>query len=297
MNNKWRLTFSEKIFYILSYIIMVFLSLITLIPLLNVLAQSLSEPNEVLSGRVFIWPLKPTFSTLLNVLKSPRIMTGFSNTLVYAVSGTLLNLIMTIMCAYPLSRKELWGRGFITFVFTFTMLFGGGMIPSYLLIKSLGLLDTRWVMILPNAMAVWNMILARTFFQTTIPAELHESAILDGASDIKVLLSIIIPLSKPIIAVLALFYAVGHWNSYFNAMMYLSTPSLYNIQLVLRNAISNLRSLMDADSDMVNIMKTMAIAEATKYAIIVITMIPVLMIYPFVQKFFIKGIMIGSLKG
>ena len=276
---------------------MVFLSLITLIPLLNVLAQSLSEPNEVLSGRVFIWPLKPTFSTLLNVLKSPRIMTGFSNTLVYAVSGTLLNLIMTIMCAYPLSRKELWGRGFITFVFTFTMLFGGGMIPSYLLIKSLGLLDTRWVMILPNAMAVWNMILARTFFQTTIPAELHESAILDGASDIKVLLSIIIPLSKPIIAVLALFYAVGHWNSYFNAMMYLSTPSLYNIQLVLRNAISNLRSLMDADSDMVNIMKTMAIAEATKYAIIVITMIPVLMIYPFVQKFFIKGIMIGSLKG
>ncbi len=296
-NRKIQLTASEKSFFIISYTLLILLSIIVLLPLLNVIAQSLSDPFMVLSGRVVIWPLSPTIKTYVGILKSPSITIGFSNTLLYTGVGTVINILMTIMCAYPLSRRELWGRGVIMFIFTFTMMFGGGMIPTYLMMKTLGLIDTRWVMVLPGAMTVWNMIMARTFFQSTIPTELYESASIDGASDIKVLLSIVLPLSAPILAVLTLFYAVGHWNSYFNAMMYLSTPSLFNIQLVLRNAITNLRSLMDNDGNLADLTATMAAGEAAKYAIIVIAMIPVLIIYPFVQKHFIKGIMIGSVKG
>ena len=232
------------------------------------------------------------------VLKSKSIMTGFMNTLFYAGAGTCLNLFMTVICAYPLARKGLWGRKFLVFLFTFTMMFGGGMIPTYLVIKQLGLHDTRAVMILPGAITVWNMIMCRTYFMSSIPEELYESASLDGASDIRMLWSIVVPLSTPILAVMVLFYAVGHWNSYFDAMIYLNSPELYNIQLVLRNAINNVKSITDnAASDMTNMVKNEANAEAIKYVLIVITMIPVMLIYPFVQKYFIKGIMIGSIKG
>jgi ABC-type glycerol-3-phosphate transport system permease component len=171
------------------------------------------------------------------------------------------------------------------------------MIPTYINIKNLGLLNTRAVMLLPGAMAVWNMILARTFFQNTIPKEMYESAAMDGASDIKILLSIVLPLSVPILAVLTLFYAVGHWNSYFDAMMYLSSQRLFNIQLILRNAIANISNLLNETGNLADQEKTLAFAESSKYAMIVISMVPVLVIYPFVQKYFIKGIMIGALKG
>jgi ABC-type glycerol-3-phosphate transport system permease component len=182
-------------------------------------------------------------------------------------------------------------------IFTFTMMFGGGMIPTYILIKDLGLIDTRWVMILPGAMTVWNMILARTFFQNTIPKEMYESAELDGASHIRVLFSIVLPLSTSILAVLTLFYAVGHWNSYFDAMMYLRSQRLFNIQLILRNAIANISALLNQSDNLAEMEKSAAYAEASKYAIIVVSMLPVLVIYPFVQKHFIKGIMIGAIKG
>jgi putative aldouronate transport system permease protein len=297
VNRKIRLSASEKTFFMISYTLLILLSIIVLLPLLNVVAQSLSDPMMVLSGRVVIWPLSPTIKTYVGILKSPSITIGFGNTLIYTVVGTAINIVMTVMCAYPLSRKELWGRGVVMFIFTFTMMFGGGMIPTYLMMKTLGLIDTRWVMVLPGAITVWNMIMARTFFQSTIPGELYESASIDGASDIKVLLSIVLPLSAPIMAVLTLFYAVAHWNSYFNAMMYLSTPRLFNIQLVLRNAITNLRTLMDNEGNLANLTSSMAAGEAAKYAIIVIAMVPVLIIYPFVQKHFVKGIMIGSVKG
>jgi ABC-type glycerol-3-phosphate transport system permease component len=227
-------------------------------------------------------------------------MTGFLNTFYYAGVGTVINLVMTIMCAYPLAQPDFRGRSFFSLVFAFTMMFGGGMIPTYIIIKNLGLINTRWVMLLPGAMAVWNMILARTFFQNTIPREMYESAQLEGASDIRMLVSIVLPLSTPIIAVLALFYAVGHWNSYFNAMLYLSKQELYNIQLILQNAISNIQSLLNETTGvgaMTRMIEALAQAEAGKYALIVISMLPVLVIYPFVQKYFIKGIMIGALKG
>jgi ABC-type glycerol-3-phosphate transport system permease component len=293
-----KLSINDRMFFILDYILLLFCGTVVLIPLLNVFAQSLSDPYAVLGGRVILWPRNFTLETFKLILRNRNIMIGYVNTLYYAFFGTVINLLMTIMCAYPLSRKNFVGRNFFMLIFAFTMMFGGGMIPTYIVIKNLGLLDSRWVMLLPCAMTVWNMILARTFFQNTIPVELYESAEMDGASDIKTLVSIVIPLSTPIIAVLTLFYAVSvHWNSYFDAMMYLKSQNLFNIQLILRNAIANISTLLNQSGDLTAMEQTLAYAEASKYVIIVISMLPVLIIYPFVQKYFIKGIMIGAIKG
>lgn len=288
----------DRAFYIIVDIYLAFCGIIVVLPMLHVLAQSLSDPMQVLSGRVSFIPLDPTLEIYTQVLKSDKIMTGFYNTLLYAGVGTCLNIFMTVICAYPLARKGLWGRKGLVFLFTFTMMFGGGMIPTYLVIKQLGLIDTRAVMILPGALTVWNMIMCRTHFMNSIPEELYESASLDGASDVRMLVSLVLPLSTPILAVMVLFYAVGHWNAYFDAMIYLNSPELYNIQLVLRNAINNVRSITEnASNDLTNMVQNEANGEAVKYVLIVITMIPVMLIYPFVQKYFIKGIMIGSIKG
>ena len=297
-NIKIKLTPVDRSFYVVVDVYLAICGIIVLLPLLHVLAQSLSDPMMVIAGRVSFFPINPTLDIYSQVIKSQNIMTGFMNTLFYAGVGTCLNLFMTVICAYPLARKGLWGRKVIVFIFTFTMMFGGGMIPTYLVIKQLGLIDTRAVMILPGAITVWNMIMCRTYFMSSIPEELYESASLDGASDIRILVSMVVPLSVPILAVMVLFYAVGHWNSYFDAMIYLNSPELYNIQLVLRNAINNVKSISEnGASDMANMVKNEANGEAIKYVLIVITMIPVMIIYPFVQKYFIKGIMIGSIKG
>ena len=297
-NIKIKLTPVDRSFYVVVDVYLAICGIIVLLPLLHVLAQSLSDPMMVIAGRVSFFPINPTLDIYSQVIKSKNIMTGFMNTLFYAGVGTCLNLFMTVICAYPLARKGLWGRKVIVFIFTFTMMFGGGMIPTYLVIKQLGLIDTRAVMILPGAITVWNMIMCRTYFLSSIPEELYESASLDGASDIRILVSMVVPLSVPILAVMVLFYAVGHWNSYFDAMIYLNSPELYNIQLVLRNAINNVKSISEnGASDMANMVKNEANGEAIKYVLIVITMIPVMIIYPFVQKYFIKGIMIGSIKG
>lgn len=297
-NIKIKLTPVDRSFYVVVDVYLAICGIIVLLPLLHVLAQSLSDPMMVIAGRVSFFPINPTLDIYSQVIKSKNIMTGFMNTLFYAGVGTCLNLFMTVICAYPLARKGLWGRKVIVFIFTFTMMFGGGMIPTYLVIKQLGLIDTRAVMILPGAITVWNMIMCRTYFMSSIPEELYESASLDGASDIRILVSMVVPLSVPILAVMVLFYAVGHWNSYFDAMIYLNSPELYNIQLVLRNAINNVKSISEnGTSDMANMVKNEANGEAIKYVLIVITMIPVMIIYPFVQKYFIKGIMIGSIKG
>jgi ABC-type glycerol-3-phosphate transport system permease component len=292
-----RLSPSDRIFYFVDYVLLIFCGLIVLLPLLNVFAQAFSDPQSVLAGRVLFWPRRFTLDTILLILRNPNIRTGYLNTFFYAGAGTVINLVMTVMCAYPLSRKNFSARNVFMLIFTFTMIFGGGMIPTYILIKDLHLIDTRWVMILPGAMTVWNMILARTFFQNTIPNEMYESAELDGASNFRILGSIVLPLSTPILAVLTLFYAVGHWNSYFDAMMYLRSQRLFNIQLILRNAIANIGALLNQSDNLSFMEQTMAYAEASKYAIIVVSMVPVLIIYPFVQKYFIKGIMIGAIKG
>jgi ABC-type glycerol-3-phosphate transport system permease component len=293
-----KLSSSAKVFYLVDFLLLLFCGTMVLLPLLNVFAQSLSAPESVLAGRVTLWPRNFTLSTFRMILRNRNILVGYANTLYYASFGTIINLILTVMCAYPLSRNDFAGRNFFTLIFAFTMMFSGGMIPTYIVIKDLGLMDTRWVMLLPSAMTVWNMILCRTFFQNTIPKEMYESAELDGASDIKTLTAIVLPLSTPIIAVLALFYAVStHWNAYFDAMMYLKSQNLYNIQLILRNAIANITALLNQSGDLGAIEQSLALAEASKYVIIVISMLPVLIIYPFVQKYFIRGIMIGAIKG
>ncbi|MGI5893677.1 MAG: carbohydrate ABC transporter permease [Candidatus Merdivicinus sp.] len=296
-NNKVKRSKADHLFYIIDYILLALLSVVILVPIINVIAQSVSSPNMVVGGRVFLLPKEFSVQAYRSLLKNSAIVTGYLNTLIYMVSGTLINLVMTVICAYPLARRELVGRNAVMAIFTFTMLFNGGMIPNYMLMKDLHLLDTRWVMIIPGAISVWNMIMARTFFQTSIPSTLYESANLDGAGDFRVLWSIVLPLSKPIIAVLSLFYAVGHWNSYFNAMLYLKSTKLFNIQLVLRNALNDIGTMMDTTGNVTEQLNAIAAQEVSKYAMIVITMIPVLIIYPFVQKFFVKGVMIGSIKG
>ena len=289
---------SDRIYYAVAYTIIALLTLCVLYPLIYILSSSFSSARAVSSGKVLLWPVEFSLDGYNQVFAYKRVWVGYRNTIFYTVAGTMINLAVTLLCAYPLARKGLWGRKVLVFLFTFTMMFGGGMIPTYLVIKQLGLIDTRAVMILPGALTVWNMIMCRTYFMNSIPEELYESAALDGASDARMLVSLVLPLSTPILAVMVLFYAVGHWNAYFDAMIYLNSPELYNIQLVLRNAINNVRSITEnASNDLTNMVQNEANGEAVKYVLIVITMIPVMLIYPFVQKYFIKGIMIGSIKG
>lgn len=215
----------------------------------------------------------------------------------YTVIGTALNVVMTIAAAYPLSRQDFKGRNAFTVLIVFTMFFSGGMIPTYLLIKDLGLLDSFWVMILPTAVSVWNILIMRTFFQSSIPKELQEAAFLDGCSNLKLLVRIILPLSGPVLAVMVLFYAVGHWNSYFNALIYLSDRDKYPLQLFLREILiqDQMQNMVDLGSDTYS--KSLMEVEAIKYAAVMVTNLPMLILYPFLQKYFIKGVMIGAIKG
>ena len=245
---------------------------------------------------MFLWPVDLSVEGYKAVFKNRQIVSGALNSVFYTGVGTLVNLVMTTLAAYPLARRTLPGRSIIMKLFVFTMFFSGGMIPNYILLMNLHLLNTRFALILPGAISVYNMILMRTFFQN-IPAELNEAASIDGCSDIRYLLQIVIPLSKPIIAVLALYYAVAHWNAYFNAMMYLTDQELAPLQLVLRDIlVSNTISLSDI-ADEETMRARQGIAELMKFSLIVISSLPVMVIYPFIQKYFVQGVMLGSIKG
>ena len=291
---------ADKVFYVLDWILLGFLMLVIIFPLLNVVSCSFSAPSAVGGGKVYLLPVGFNLDAYQALFREDQIMTGFLNTLFYTFFGTIINVTLTVMCGYPLSRQKIVGKKAIMFYFTFTMLFSGGMMPTYLLIKSLGLLNTRWVMLLPGAMSVYNMIVARTFFMNTIPNELNEAAEIDGASDFRLIFSVVLPLSAPIIAVLSLFYAVGHWNAFFDAFLYLSDPDLQNLQVVLRNFMANIKAMMDSSgiTDSIAAAQDAALfQDVLKYAVIVFTSIPILLVYPFVQKHFVKGVMVGSLKG
>ena len=224
-------------------------------------------------------------------------MRGFLNAIYITVLGTVVQVIITIMAAYPLSRKTLYGKGVITLFFTFTMFFGGGLIPTFILINNLGLYNTYWALILPGAVGVYNVIVARTFFQTTIPEDLFEAGQLDGCSDFRFLISVVLPLSKPIIAVLVMFYAVGHWNSYFGPMIYLADKQLYPLQIVLRNILVQNQFDSQMMMDVASMEQQKGLAELIKYSVIVVSSLPMLILYPFIQKHFVKGVMIGAIKG
>ena len=279
----------------------VFLSIIAVIilyPLIYVLSASFSDAMSVTSGKMFLWPVDLTLENYEEVFKNKNNVLGFRNSIIIMVSGTVINLLMTILAAYPLSRRDLWGHSVIMKLITFTMFFNGGLIPSYLLIgKTLGLMDNWLSLILPGAISVYNMIIMRTYFMTSVPFELQEAAEIDGCSMFGILARIVLPLSGPVIAVIALYYAVGHWNSYFNALLYITSEDLQPLQLYLRKVLTlnNAQSLMQMGAD--EMARQAMRAETIKYSVIVVSSIPMLIMYPFVQRFFVKGVMIGAIKG
>lgn len=285
----------EKVFDAVVNTLAVLIVVVVLYPLIFIVSASFSDPALVLNGEVFLLPKQITLDAYKNVFQNDQIWNGYGNTIVYTLVGTMVNLIMTTLAAYPLSRPDLPGRGVIMFVVTLTMFFSGGLIPSYLLVKNLGMVDTMWALVIPGAIATYNLIVMRTYFQSSIPWEIQEAAHIDGCSNWKLLTHVILPLSKPILAVMILFYAVGHWNSYFNALIYIRTKDMYPLQLVLREVLM-VSSADTADSN-VGLESKILLAESIKYVVIIISSLPVLLMYPFVQRHFVKGVMIGSLKG
>lgn len=290
-------TGSDRLFTIFNYVMLSIVLIVVLYPLIYVVSASFSSSSAVLSGKVWFWPVEPTLEGYKAVFKNAMVVKGFSNTIFYTLAGTAINLVLTVMAAYPLSRKDFSGRNFFMLVFVFTMLFNGGLIPTYLIVKDLGMIDTVWAMLIPAGLSVWNVIIMRTYFQTTIPSELLEASQLDGCTDFHFLRSIVLPLSGPILAVIALFYAVGHWNQYFNAMIYLKRSDLYPLQLVLRDILVQNEVNIEMLGDAKTAAARQGLRELLKYSLIVVTSLPLLVVYPFLQKFFVKGVMIGSIKG
>ena len=286
----------DKVFDIVNYTFLIFLTLIVLYPLVYVLSASFSSPYAVTSGQVWLFPKDVSLVGYETVFKDPNIVSGFFYAVYQTVLGTLIGVVMTMMAAYPLSVRDFAGRGVFMKLLTFTMMFGGGLIPSFLNINELGLYGTYWALVIPGAVGVYNVIITRTFIQSTIPYDLYESASLDGCSDLGYFLKVVIPLSKPILAVLTMYVAVGHWNDYFNAMIYLKSDN-YPLQVVLRNII--LMNQIDPENmaDVDTMMKMQGLAELLKYSLIVISSVPMLILYPFIQKHFVKGVMIGAIKG
>jgi multiple sugar transport system permease protein/putative aldouronate transport system permease protein len=294
---KTRIPFEDKLYYTIIYVISFILLISVLYPIVFIASASFSSPYAVSTGQVTLLPVEPSIEGYTAVFKDARIPMGYRNTIFYTVFGTLINVSVTLVCAYPLARKRLPHRGVITFFFTFTMLFSGGMIPNYILLRDLHMLNTIWAMLIPGAISVYSMIITRTFIANSIPDELLEATQIDGCSDFKYFFLFVLPLSKAVIAVIAMQYAVGHWNAYFNAFIYLTKKELYPLQVFLREIL-----IMNqiAASDIVDPETAIAmqgLADLLKYSLIVISSAPILCIYPFFQKYFVKGIMIGSIKG
>jgi putative aldouronate transport system permease protein len=287
----------DRIFLGLIYIFLFCVLAVVVYPLLFILSSSFSSPQAVTGGRVWLWPVDFSLMGYKVIFSNPAILTGYMNSFIYTVLGVTINIVMTVAIAYPLSKSTFVGRNVIMMILVFTILFSGGLIPTYLTVKAVGILDTRWAMLLPGALAVFQVIVARTFFQSTIPKELGEAAELDGCSDIGFLWRVVLPLSKAILAVLILFYAVGNWNAYFDALIYLKSPELYPLQIILRNIL--ILNSIDASSlvDANQMAARQGLRDLLKFSLIVVATVPILCIYPFVQKFFVQGIMIGSIKG
>ncbi|MCL2832076.1 MAG: carbohydrate ABC transporter permease [Treponema sp.] len=289
---------SDRIFYIINSLVLFLIVLICLYPIVYIASSSFSSPRAVISGKVILLPVEPGIEGYKAVFKNQDIITGYINSFIYMAVGTILNVICTIIAAFALSRRELVGFKFLNFLFVFTMWFSGGMIPSYILMTQLHLINTRWALWLPGLIGVWNMVITRTFFESSIPGELYESAMLDGCGYFRYFKDIVLPLSGAIVAVITLFYAVNHWNAYFNAFLYISKQKLYPLQIVLRNIliqnqINNDAAATDAGSAIIDY----GLPDLLKYSLIMVACVPVWCLYPFVQRFFVKGIMVGAIKG
>lgn len=304
MNNKQiKSSIGDRVYIFLVYIYLLIALILVLYPLIYIVSASVSDPQYINSGEMWLFPKGLNFLGYQTIFNSGDIWMGYKNTIIYTFLGTTVNLAVTIPVAYALSRRDFIGRKFLTKFLIVTMFFSGGMIPTYILIRNLGMLDTIWAMIIPGAASVYNIVVTRTFFESTIPTELEEAAAVDGANDWQLFTKIILPLSFPIIAVMALFYGVGHWNSYFNALIYLSDRAKYPLQMILREILvlqdlSSTGSPEAMSSSAAELMYTkQQLAGVIKYGVMIVSTLPVIMVYPFLQKYFVQGVMIGSVKG
>jgi ABC-type glycerol-3-phosphate transport system permease component len=303
VNQKRRFMFFKRnspgdaVFLCAVHVYLIIALLVVLYPLIYVVSSSLSSPDAVNAGLVKLWPVQ--FSTLgyERVFQNQQVFSGFVNSFINTILHAVIGITLTILAAYPLSRNKFRGRNWVIRFMVFTMLFSGGMIPLYFMVRSLGLIDTRLSLILPTAMSVYFVIITRTYFVTSIPNELYESSYIDGCNEFQILLKMVIPLAQPIIAVLGLMYAIGQWNSYFSALLYLQNQELYPLQLVLRSLLISDGITVSAVADMRTQIELEGMRDLLKYALIVVSSIPVLVVYPFVQKYFIKGMMLGAVKG
>lgn len=302
--HRMKMSTGEKVFTTVNYIFLASLFVVTLYPLIYVLSASFSDPVAVSSGKMVLWPVEPSLEGYEFVFKYKEIWTGYANTIFYTVVGTMLNLLFTLPAAYALGRKDMAGRGIIMVLFTITMYFSGGLIPTYLNMSSFGLVNNRGALLLVGLVSTYNLIIARTFFASSIPWELQEAAYLDGASTFKIFTKVVLPLSSPIIVVMALYYGISHWNTYFNGMVYLRDRSLLPLQVILKEILTKSQLSAEALSngaftaeEIAEMQRMAETANRMKYCVIVISAAPMLAIYPWLQKYFAKGTMIGSIKG
>lgn len=293
---KIKSTKGDRLFEIIITIIGLFLLFSILYPLIFVLAASFSDPDLVLRGDVKLWPKGFTVEPYKMVFENDEIWLGYRNTLFYTIVGTFINIVLTVLAAYPLSRKDMPCRRLFTLIIIFTMYFNGGLIPTYLLVRDLRMYNTVWAILIPGAITTYNLLVAKTFFENSIPQEIYESAMLDGCSNIKMLYQIVLPLSSAILAVLVLYYGVANWNSYFPALIYLQNKQLFPLQIFLRDILL-LSQTEQIGSNSVGMGDKIKMAEGIKYSVIVVSSVPVLVLYPMAQKYFVKGVMIGAVKG
>ncbi len=286
---------SDKIFYLFIYVFLGFLALVILYPLYFIIIASISDPDAVLGGDVILFPVGITLSGFEAILHRSDVWLGYLNTIIYTALTVVLSLVVTVPAGWALSRKQLLGKKFFMIYFIIPMFFGGGLIPFYNVMSQLNFINTPWAVILPAILSVWNLFMTRTFFESSIPDGLVEAARIDGASEFRIFFSLVLPLSKAILAVMALYYAVGQWNSYFNAMIFLQDENLYPLQLILREILIASETTTGGSGE--TILEQYRLANQIKYVSVIVSSAPVIMLYPFVQKYFAQGAMIGSLKG
>ncbi len=288
-------TVGDKVFYTINAIFLGLVALIVLYPLYFIVIASISDPDAVLAGEVALYPVKINFEGFAKIMERKDVWLGYRNTILYTALTVILSIIVTVPAGWALSRKTLPGQKAFMIYFIIPMFFGGGLIPFYNVMSSLKLVNTIWAIVLPAILSVWNLFMTKTFFQSSIPETLIEAATIDGAGSFRIFGEVVLPLSKAIIAVMALYYAVGQWNSYFNAMIFLQNENLYPLQLVLKEILIASESTVGGSGE--TILQQYRLANQLKYVSVIVSSIPVLMLYPFVQKYFAQGVMIGSLKG
>lgn len=294
-------TKSDKVFNAVNLVLLTIILLLTMYPLWFIVSASISNPDMVNSGKMLLIPKDISFSGYANIFNDASILRGYLNTIVYTLVGTIINVTVTLLAAYALSRRDFVGNKFFTIMFLITMFFSGGLIPTFMTVKSVGLYNSPWVMVILGATSMTNIIISRTFFQSTIPIEVQEAAQIDGCSNFRLFAQVVLPLSTAIIAVMALFSAVNHWNSYFTALIYIRDAEWQPLQIILRETLLKSQfnaQLLQQGGDTAGLLQEeLRAAEQIKYALIVIASLPVMALYPFVQRYFVKGVTMGSVKG